>query len=83
MPIAMLCYQHVRTREEVKEGRIPNSQNIPLDELDSAVLDKYKTIYVYCRSGRRSQIASDILKSKEYNVINIGGVSDYTGKLEI
>lgn len=73
----------VRTKEEVQTGKIPNSQNIPLDEIDKANFDKNKTIYVYCRSGRRSQMATEILKSKGYNAINIGGIEDYTGNLDL
>ena len=67
----------VRTREEVLEGNIPNSQNIPLNELENAQFDKTANIYVYCRSGRRSEVATNLLKLKGYNVINIGGYSDY------
>ena len=67
----------VRTREEVLEGKIPNSQNIPLNELENAQFDKTANIYIYCRSGRRSEVATNLLKLKGYNVINIGGYSDY------
>lgn len=67
----------VRTREEVLDGKIPNSQNIPLDELENAQLDKTANIYVYCRSGKRSEVATNLLKSKGYNAINIGGYIDY------
>lgn len=67
----------VRTREEVLDGKIPNSQNIPLDELERTQLDKTANIYVYCRSGRRSEVATNLLKSKGYNATNIGGYLDY------
>ena len=67
----------VRTREEVLDGKIPNSQNIPLNELENAQFDKTANIYVYCRSGKRSEVATNLLKSKGYNAINIGGYMDY------
>ena len=46
------------------------------------ISDKNKIIYLYCRSGRRSQIAADIVNKLGYiNAINIGGILDYKGKI--
>jgi len=72
----------VRTPDEVKEGKIPGSINVPLDSLENATFDKNITIYVYCKGGKRSQAAYTLLKNKGYNVINIGGIMDYSGHLE-
>jgi len=68
----------VRTPEEFAEGYIENAVNIDfrsetfLDELNK--LDKNKTYVIYCRSGRRSGGALDImaeLNFKEvYNILD-------------
>jgi rhodanese-related sulfurtransferase len=67
----------VRTAEEVKEGKIPNAVNIDFysDTFEQEVgkLDKNKTILVYCRSGRRSTNAAEILVKKGYKVVNLEG----------
>jgi rhodanese-related sulfurtransferase len=51
----------IRTPEEFNEGHIENAINIDFyandfsNQIDS--LDKEKTYYIYCRSGRRSGLA--------------------------
>ena len=77
----------VRTFRENKEIKIPNSINIPVEELEWEIeeLEKYKNneILVYCRAGVRSHIACQILEqegfTKLYNLM--GGVLDYKGEL--
>lgn len=62
----------VRNNDEVAAGMLPGAVHIPLGELQSraAELDKKKEIYLYCRSGNRTQIAFDILKNAGFeNVI--------------
>lgn len=53
----------VRTKEEFSRGKIEGSINIPVDEISnnitSIIPDKSKTIYVYCLSGSRSDIAAE------------------------
>ena len=75
----------VRSPQEYEEGHIPNAILIELDKIEDIVdiiSDKNKKIYLYCRSGRRSQIAADIVNKLGYiNVINIGGILDYKGKI--
>jgi phage shock protein E len=60
----------VRTPEEYAAGHIARAVNIPHDQLAnrSAELpaDKRKEIAVYCRSGRRSQLALEWLKAQGY-----------------
>lgn len=53
----------VRTAEEVAEGVIPGAEHIALDQFDPATLDLTdgREVILYCRSGRRSQIAADRL----------------------
>lgn len=63
----------VRTKEEYDESHVINSINIPYDEIDSTIdIDKSKTIFVYCKSGRRSSIAYNTLTSLGYVVYDLG-----------
>lgn len=75
----------VRTEEEFQEGHIEHSVNIPLhniSKVSTIVHDKYTSIFVYCLSGARSEETVSILESMGYvNVINIGGISSYKGKV--
>lgn len=66
----------VRTEGEVGRGKIENSINIPVDEvekrIESEVPDKNATIYVYCLSGSRSTIAVDqMIKMGYKNVFSM------------
>ena len=76
----------VRTPEEYREGHIPGSVNVPLQSIDkvaSALADKTKTVFVYCRSGARSSQAVAFMKQMGYTEVhNIGGILDYNGKVE-
>ena len=69
----------VRTKEEYDEGHVKEAINIPYDEIDENVnLDKDKTILVYCRSGKRSNIAYKTLKNMGYKVIDLGAYDKVT-----
>ncbi|MGL6104523.1 rhodanese-like domain-containing protein [Romboutsia sp.] len=77
----------VRTVDEFRSGHIPNAKNIPVQELNSKVntLEVYKDkeIVVYCASGGRSASAANILAKNGFNKIyNLGGISNYKGKLK-
>ena len=76
----------VRTPQEYKEGHIPGSKNIPLQELDrvrDAAPEKGTPLFVYCHSGARSRQAVGELQRMGYlHVKNIGGIAAYTGKVE-
>ena len=76
----------VRTPQEYREGHIPGSQNMPLQQLDKVeevTENKDTVLYVYCRSGARSRQAVSLLKHVGYtNVHNIGGIAAYSGKVE-
>ena len=72
----------VRTAEEYGSGHIENALNIDVKQDDFEknainMLPKDKTIAVYCRSGRRSKKAAEILSKNGYNVIELD--SGYTG----
>lgn len=68
----------VRTEEEYNNSHVVGSINIPYDEIDSNLLDKNKTIIVYCQSGNRSKIAYDTLISLGYDVYDLGAFSSIT-----
>lgn len=69
----------VRTKEEYDESHLLNSINIPYDEIDEETeLDKNKVIVVYCRSGRRSNIAKETLVDLGYEVLDLGAFDDIT-----
>ena len=76
----------VRRVDEYQTKHIPGSINIPVEAIEEApliLLDKNQTIYVYCRSGVRSLKASEALINMGYtNIIEIGGILDYTGPTE-
>lgn len=68
----------VRQPEEFAEGHL--AQAINLDWLNQTVfinglakLNKQKTYYIYCRSGRRSQAAAGKLKAEGFQVIDLKG----------
>ncbi len=69
----------VRTSQEFKAGHIEDSSNVEW-EVISSIIDEVKKdqqIYLYCRSGRRSQKATDILINLGYeDVTNLGGIKD-------
>ena len=76
----------VRTEDEFDSGHIPGSINIPLDSLESVydeISDEETPVFVYCRSGSRSEQAKYMLAEMGYGkVTNIGGIQDWTGSVE-
>ena len=71
-----------RTEEEYAEGHIEGAILIPEYEIaqraESELPDKNQLILVYCRSGRRSKIASKALADLGYtNVKEFGGIIDW------
>lgn len=71
-----------RTIEEFKEGHIEGAILIPEYEIaeraEKELPNKEQLILVYCRSGRRSKIASQALADLGYtNVKEFGGIIDW------
>ena len=71
-----------RTQEEYDQGHIPGAILIPeyeiADRAEKELPDKDQLILVYCRSGRRSKIASEELVKLGYtNVKEFGGIIDW------
>ncbi len=76
----------VRTYEEYVEGHIPDAICIPNEVIDEEPLpeldDPDQLILVYCRSGRRSKEAAEKLADAGYtNVVEFGGIIDWTGDI--
>lgn len=76
-----------RTEEEYAEGHIPGAVLIPYDEIlekaESVLKDKDQLILVYCRSGRRSKLASeDLVKLGYTNIREFGGIIDWPYEVE-
>lgn len=72
----------VRTQDEFDESRIDGAILIPDTEIKlraaEELPDKEGYILVYCRSGRRSAIAANILIEQGYtNVYDFGGIVDW------
>ena len=77
----------VRRADEFAGGHIPGAINIAnediIDTEPEELPDKNQTIYVYCRSGNRSKQASAKLAAMGYtNIIECGGIIDWTGEIE-
>ena len=74
----------VRSASEYKAGHIPGSKNFPVDNIRSKVaeLKKFnKPVITVCRSGARSGIAKEILKSAGIEVYNGGPWTSLKNKL--
>ena len=77
----------VRRPDEYAEGHIPGAINVPNEDIGTAEIpelpDKAQLILVYCRSGRRSKEASEKLVRLGYtNIVEFGGILDWTGEIE-
>ena len=76
----------VRTPEEYAEGHLKGAKLLDWKNPDSfkegaKTLDATKTIYVYCRSGRRSNAAAQFLASQGFKVIDMdGGILSWTSE---
>ena len=76
-----------REQDEFDEGHIPGAILIPYTEIENkaeeVIPNKDQLILVYCRSGRRSKIASESLVKLGYtNVKEFGGIIDWPYEVE-
>lgn len=72
----------VRTKEEFDSGHIPGAILIPDYEIEqraeNELKNKNQLILVYCRTGRRSKLASQALADMGYtNVLEFGGITTW------
>ena len=73
----------VRTPEEYSMGHIKGAHLIPLQELENRLdeIPKDQKILVYCRTGHRSAIASEILAKAGFEILNMeGGIVEWISK---
>ena len=75
----------VRTAQEYSEKHIPGAINIANESIGTEDIpelpDKDQLILVYCRSGNRSKQASEKLVKLGYtNIVEFGGINDWTGE---
>ena len=75
----------VRSAEEFNAGHLQDAINIPhdqiLERIQSVSPDKDAPVNLYCRSGRRAEVALNALKKAGYtNVTNHGGYEDLVKK---
>ncbi len=91
--VIMMCEESdyiildVRRPDEFAEGHIPNAINVANETIGTVEIpelpDKDRLIMVYCRSGRRSKEAADKLVKLGYtNIVEFGGILDWTGDVE-
>lgn len=77
----------VRTEEEYAEGHVPGAILIPDYEIEARaeeeLSDKDQMLLVYCRSGRRSKIAAEVLVGLGYtNIYEFGGIINWPYEVE-
>ncbi len=76
----------VRTAEEYAEAHLPAAVNIDVKQEDflakaQSQLDPGRTVFVYCRSGRRSKDAAAQLAKAGYRVVDMnGGILEWMQK---
>lgn len=66
----------VRTPGEYAQGHVPGAINLPVEEVArwADQIPKDRPVYLYCRSGNRSQKAAEYLAKKGYtNLYNVEG----------
>jgi rhodanese-related sulfurtransferase len=71
-----------REQYEWDAGRIEGALHIPLNDVmagvGSGVLDLAKPVAVICRSGNRSELASQMLQARGYDATNVeGGMEEW------
>jgi phage shock protein E len=77
----------VRSAEEYHQQHLEGSVNIPHSQITAAISDitnnKNAEIYLYCRSGRRADLAKQALEAMGYTkVINLKTLSGAQTKMK-
>ena len=81
LPRAKGVWIDVRSADEFKQGHLSDAINVPHDKIAQQIAqiepNKNAPINLYCRSGRRAEVALQELKKLGYTqVINHGGYDD-------
>jgi rhodanese-related sulfurtransferase len=68
----------VRTPAEFAEGHLDGAINVPVElptfTAQIALLDPTMDYLVYCRTGRRAEIAIDSMETLGFSAVNLGSV---------
>ena len=77
----------VRTKEEFDQGHLDHAVNIAYENIPLLAQhigeDKHRSVVLYCRSGRRADIArSELMKLGYTNVFNGEGIAAMQAALE-
>ena len=63
----------VRSPQEFADGHIPGAVNMPNDSINDYIADLEghtdKPIIIYCRSGRRAQLAMKVLQDMDFSEV--------------
>jgi len=78
----------VRTEQEWREGHLDGALLIPHDRIEQEIAavapDKKTRIYLYCRSGRRTGLAFDVLKGAGYeDLVNLRTLENASRELNL
>ena len=76
----------VRRADEFAEGHIPGAINLANEDIVSTepaeLPDKDQVIYVYCRRNRSKQASAKLVAMGYTNIVECGGILDWTGEVE-
>lgn len=78
----------VRTEQEWREGHLEGAILIPHDRIEQEIAavapDKKTRIYLYCRTGRRTALALDVLKKAGYvDLVNLSTLENAAKELNL
>ena len=69
-PTTAIAVLDVRTADEFAAGHVPGARNIPFSEIDTRIAElaalKEAGLVVYCRSGRRAELALSMLEAQGF-----------------
>ena len=78
----------VRTDQEWREGHLDGAILIPHDRVEQEIAavapDRKTRIYLYCRTGRRTGLAFDVLKKAGYeDLVNLSTLENASKELHL
>ena len=77
-----ICHKKENSKTACENDHYICNESIGTEEIPE-LPDKTQLILVYCRSGRRSKEASEKLVKLGYtNIVEFGGILDWTGEIE-
>ena len=81
LPADSILYVDVRTPQEYAAGHVQGAINIPHDQMEARwpelAAHRDRPLVVYCRTGRRSGLALQVLQAQGFSqAVNGGGLDD-------